>query len=224
MSDIILIGIDGNIGATKSTMINVVKGMLSDIKNFVEFMNTNHTQPIEKFDPDIVGFVEEDKLESKWRIDGSFDKFYEDKEKYGYEFQVIINNSIDEEINMLIKQGKKIIIIDRTIYARNNVFGKINCPNYLDKLNKQYKNYKITQYFYIATSPIGCLYRAKKRNRKGEHIDIEYLTNLHNEYENLFNQTPNTTRVDFTNFQEDIPIQLINGVAKKIINFIKNKK
>jgi len=209
-----IIDITGNIASTKTTLINYIKSLCSD---------TDLTK---------VGFVEEDALEKIWRGNNLFKNFYDDKEKHGYEIQKVINDSMCEEILRLIKIGLSVIVIDRGLMARNNVFGKINCPSFINQLNIDYKSFmdNTNKYYYIRTSPEGCLHRATKRNRLDEKLDIDYLTKIHTELENIFNEMFLTLVsnfkykveiIDFSIYNEDIPAELIKSTALRIYNFVK---
>jgi deoxyadenosine/deoxycytidine kinase len=90
-----------------------------------------------------------------------------------------------KEINELTEYDY--IIIERT-HIDTEVFSHLNIKDqevldYLEEKRQEINLYNIHKVIYIKPSIENMLKRQKKRNRKGETKDKEYLTNLYSEYD-----------------------------------------
>tara|TARA_Y100000389_G_scaffold201059_1_gene242855 strand:- start:3772 stop:4338 length:567 start_codon:yes stop_codon:yes gene_type:complete len=115
-------------------------------------------------------------------------KFYENKERWSFTFQMEILNSFQK-----LKQ-------DRTIYERSpwesyHIFSKMllesGCmsPSEFELFEGLYNKlaWKPDLFIYLRTTPDICKERIIKRQRSCEtNIDVEYLKNLHDRYEALY--------------------------------------
>lgn len=196
MSNIILVSIEGNIGAGKSTLIKQLQecSTTSDI-NIVYLQ-----EPVNEWnkvrDRDGVTILE---------------NFYENPSKYAFPFQMmayitrlkLIMNAIEENtnyINEMNKSSKTIIVMERSLWTDKNIFakmlyddGKIGKMEY-DIYNLWFNEFvgKIPpmKVIYLKVPPSICLERIKKRNRNGEeNISLEYLKSCHQYHEDWLNQS-----------------------------------
>jgi deoxyadenosine/deoxycytidine kinase len=173
--------IEGNIGAGKSTLIDILKQKL--------------------YNDDSIIFVSEplDMWQTIQDENGvnMLTKFYEDQDKYAFSFQVMAfaTRLLKMKNEMKRKPNAKIIICERSLEADYNIFakmlhddGKIETINYNVYLQfyELYKDEFPTKgLIYINASPETCQTRINTRNRSGEEsIPIEYLQKCHEYHEN----------------------------------------
>ena len=182
--------IEGNIGAGKTTILNIIG------KNF-----------------DDVTFVEEPV--SQWQNLGGenlLEKFYQDPERWGFTFEFY---SMLSKIKCLMKAAdseKNIIIIERSILS-NKIF--IDISKETNKLNdleygmliNTYNFYKQNVYpilngiIYLNTPVDVCVQRIIQRNRGGENnLDKNYLLMLKEKFDELSNNSTIPTLVIDGNF------------------------
>jgi deoxyadenosine/deoxycytidine kinase len=182
--------IEGNIGAGKTTILNIIG------KNF-----------------DDVTFVEEPV--SQWQNLGGenlLEKFYQDPERWGFTFEFY---SMLSKIKCLMKAAdseKNIIIIERSILS-NKIF--IDISKEMNKLNdleygmliNTYNFYRQNVYpilngiIYLNTPVDLCVQRIIKRNRGGEsNVDKNYLLMLKEKFDELSNYSTIPTLVIDGNF------------------------
>ncbi len=182
--------IEGNIGAGKTTILNIIG------KNF-----------------DDVTFVEEPV--SQWQNLGGenlLEKFYQDPERWGFTFEFY---SMLSKIKCLMKAAdseKNIIIIERSILS-NKIF--IDISKEMNKLNdleygmliNTYNFYKQNVYpilngiIYLNTPVDVCVQRIIQRNRGGENnLDKNYLLMLKEKFDELSNNSTIPTLVIDGNF------------------------
>ena len=182
--------IEGNIGAGKTTILNIIG------KNF-----------------DDVTFVEEPV--SQWQNLGGenlLEKFYQDPERWGFTFEFY---SMLSKIKCLMKAAdseKNIIIIERSILS-NKIF--IDISKEMNKLNdleygmliNTYNFYRQNVYpilngiIYLNTPVDVCVQRIIQRNRGGENnLDKNYLLMLKEKFDELSNNSTIPTLVIDGNF------------------------
>jgi len=163
-----IITIEGNIGAGKSTLINMLKERFSDKMAFVE-------EQVEV-----------------WQHMGILEKFYKNPIKYAFQFQAIVLETMMKALEDEIKNGdKEIIICDRCpitaikVFSSNLLDDNILTQRQFDTLQKMLKGFNYPMaHVYLRTSPKTCLKRMKMRNRDEEtNVTIEYLERLHNKHE-----------------------------------------
>lgn len=183
-----VVTIEGNIGAGKTTNIEFVKQGLIDKGYDVRLM----PEPVERW----LKFVNKEG-------DDILKLFYKDKNKYAFTFQMlalltrfqIFRDTYLSQLgdNLL---GKKIIFLtERTIQTDKYVFAKmLHEDGFIDDIQMQIyhswfddfvKLFPIRLCIYLKTEPDLSLKRVLKRARKGENLDISYLTRLH-EVHNTF--------------------------------------
>lgn len=179
-----ILSIEGNIGSGKSTFIQ-------NLKHY--FKNNNSALKIQ--------FLEEpvsiwNNIKDK---DGNniIQKFYENPDKYAFSFQMLAYISRLSQLNESIQSNKyDVIICERSIFTDKNVFAKmlyekgsineIEYKIYNKWFNEFNKNILNIEYIYIKTDPQIAYERIKKRNRKGETMDSDYIVTCHQFHEQWF--------------------------------------
>lgn len=182
--------IEGNIGAGKTTILNIIGQHFDDV-TFVE-------EPV-----------------SQWQNLGGenlLEKFYQDPERWGFTFEFY---SMLSKIKCLMKAAdseKNIIIIERSILS-NKIF--IDISKEMNKLNdleygmliNTYNFYRQNVYpilngiIYLNTPVDLCVQRIIKRNRGGEsNVDKNYLLMLKEKFDELSNYSTIPTLVIDGNF------------------------
>lgn len=167
----IIISIDGNIGSGKSTLLKNLKELYKDNKKII-FLR----EPVDEWN--------EIKDENGITI---LEKFYSDKKKYAFTFQMMAYISRYKILNETFENNKDCIFItERSIYTDKLVFAKmlyetkdideISYKIYNQWFDTLSKNFKINKLIYVDTKPKICLERISKRNREGENvISLDYL-------------------------------------------------
>lgn len=202
MTQPIIISIEGNIGAGKTTIVEKLQNKYID-NNKIVFLK----EP--------VGIWESISNNNGTTI---LEKFYENPSKYSFAFQVMAFATRSSTIKNAIKQNPKceIIICERSLEADNNIFAKM----LKDDKKMEDVEYKIYELFYnnckddinlngviyIDSSPDVCLQRINKRNRNGENdIAFEYLQKCQEYHDNwLVNKEKNNFPVIRIDTNEDV--------------------
>ena len=172
-----MIYIEGNIGAGKSTFLELFKEYL--VQNL----------PGSKVLPEPVqAWMETQDSNGK----SILQHYYEDQKKYGFTFQMNAFISRVNEIEEIRKENLQHLFVERSVYTDKNVFTLTNYKNgnineiehevyqqwfnvFTEKFNLRPK-----AYIYLKTSPETCAVRIKRRDRTGESsIPLEYLKELH---------------------------------------------
>lgn len=216
--------VEGNIGSGKSTFIPELQEILSTIeKDGLRYKIIYLTEPV-----DIWQTIKDTSGKN------IIEKFYEDNEKYAFSFQMMAYISRIHQIKeALNKCYNTIIICERSIFTDKNVFAKmlydsknieeINYQIYLKWFDEFNKDIPYKGIIYIKTEPETCLQRIVKRNRPGENISIEYLTNCHN-YHNEW--IYNNNQFSMVMFNGEISIdnkkEYNNYILSNIIPFISD--
>lgn len=201
-----IITIEGNIGSGKTTLINKLQESLKGDYIFLE-------EPLDEW------------LEIKDENDNTIlSKFYSDKSKYSFPFQMMAYISRLNKLKEKLNQNKS-IFTERSLSTDKFVFAKMLYDNKLmdsceyqiynkwfDSFNKETA---ITKMIYVKTDPIICNERVNKRSRKGENnISQEYLNTCHLYHEEMIKN-------------QNIPVLVIDGnenvFNKDILNNWENK-
>ena len=196
----IIISIEGNIGAGKTTAINnLEKHMHYNMKetdNSILFLR----EPVNVWDT-----IKDSSGET------ILEKFYKDSDKYAFAFQVMAYATRTANIKNAIKQNPecKIIVCERSLEADNNVFAKM----LKDDGKIENIQYQIYEHFYHAgkedlntdaiiyvdSCPTVCHERINRRSRDGEGgISLEYLQSCKDYHDQWLIENP------------PIPVLLIN--------------
>lgn len=193
----IIISIEGNIGAGKSTLIKQIQDHFE--KNIVFIQ-----EPIDEWNT----------IQTK-ENKTILECFYENQEKYAFSFQMMAYISRIATLQKAIEENPdSILIVERSVYTDKFVFAKML---YDDKqINEiEYQIYlKWYDFFlrklpsiytiYLRTNPVICLDRIKKRNREGEeNINIAYLENCHKYHEDWIYSNIDVTNTLIINANTD---------------------
>ena len=174
--------IEGNIGAGKSTIIEILKKSLNENNKIIYL-----PEPIDEWNSitDSSGV-------------NILTKFYSDQKKYSFSFQMMAFITRVKQLHELVREYSSqdvIIITERSMYTDREVFAKmlfdkgsiedIEYSIYLKWFDYFIKDLTIDGIIYIKVTPQNCLSRISKRNRSGESLGLEYLFNLekyHNDW------------------------------------------
>lgn len=178
-----LFSIEGNIGSGKSTLIKMLKEN-KDNKNII-FMEEPVSKWIEIQDTDGHNMIE---------------KFYNNKKRYAFSFQIMAFISRLSMIKQCIKKNPNATIIcERSINTDRNVFAKmlyddgdiedVEYQIYLNWFDEFINDIPNTGIIYVKTSPKISHERVIKRKRKGEDIPLIYLERCHLYHETWINTT-----------------------------------
>jgi len=172
MTKPLIISIEGNIGSGKSTILEKLEGFMKDNKRIV-FLK----EPVDIWE----------KIKDPVTGENILEKFYGDKDKYAFSFQVMAYAS---RLSMIRSQIKKndvdVIICERSLDADKHIFAKMLynegsidevCYQIYNHFYKEYaEDYKLDGIVYIDADAEVCYERIKKRSRGGEDgIPLEYL-------------------------------------------------
>lgn len=221
----LLLIVEGNIGAGKSTFLNILK---------------------KKLDLDII-YEPTDKWQHVGFNGNLLDMFYKDTKRWAYTFQsfafITRVQSVLESLSK--KNAKEIQVLERSVYCDRFCFAK-NCyktgtMNALEwQIYKDWFKWLVESYtakpdgfIYLQTNPQTCFDRIKKRNRPEEmELPLSYIESLHKKHENWL--VEKTETIDYI---KDVPILILdcnqefenniekqNEQIKAIQNFINKIK
>jgi deoxyadenosine/deoxycytidine kinase len=145
-----------------------------------------------------------------------FEKYYGNKEKYGFMFQMFALQTRLQHLSQVLKQHPDTIIIcERTHLTDAEIFAKMLER---DKIIDSYEYYVYKAWFdyaaatlhgaikgaiYLRAEPPTCMERIAMRNRSGEDaISVHYIRTLHSLHDEwLSAENPNNT----------LPTHIVNG-------------
>lgn len=209
----IIITIEGNIGAGKSTFIKeLINSEKMKTTNTICFLQ----EPVTMWES-----IKNDNNETM------IECFYKDQEKYAFQFQIMAYVSRMALIKQAISNGYKYIFTERCIHTDKNVFlkmlyesNKIETMNHdiynmlFETFTQDYNIYHI----YIQTTPEVALERVVKRARAGETISLDYLTMCHN-YHNDWLVNNKKTILTFDGSEDDwLKPHHFDSILYKLIN------
>lgn len=201
MSHKIIISIEGNIGAGKSTLMNILRKKYSEQIYFIDEPVDEWTQMIDENGKNLL------------------ETFYTDMKRWSYTFQNIAYITRMNRLLAAIDSDKKVIVMDRSLDGDKNTFtkmleedGNINklemsaYNKWVSFFNDRFGNQLIIKHIYLQCSPEIAHSRINKRSRNGEGgIPLEYLTRLHNCHEEWLNKKTNVLTVDVNkDFIDDV--------------------
>jgi deoxyadenosine/deoxycytidine kinase len=194
-----IIAIDGNIGAGKSTIISKIQERINATPETYRTIHiiTEELLVWEKFRENEMGMLE---------------LFYKDKTKYGFKFQVLALLTLTMDLMGAYKSvgANDIIICERSPVTNINVFGKMLFDNkHITEMEWNLLKYignclmvPVDKIVYLKTPVTECLRRVQHRDRIGEEdIDLNYLTQVHQHYEDCMN------KIDHHKIQTDEDIE-----------------
>jgi deoxyadenosine/deoxycytidine kinase len=169
----LLISIEGNIGAGKTTILKMITDMYSTSQDKIVFLK----EPVELW--------YNIKDESGKTM---LENFYENPKKNAFAFQImacvtrtsIIKNAMNENKNCEIILCERSIEADSKIFAKmlydDGLMSKMEHSIYMLLYNENIADYSVDGIIYISTNPDKCHERVQKRNREGEsNIAMDYL-------------------------------------------------
>uniref|UniRef100_A0A6C0AU65 Deoxynucleoside kinase domain-containing protein n=1 Tax=viral metagenome TaxID=1070528 RepID=A0A6C0AU65_9ZZZZ len=169
----LLISIEGNIGAGKTTILKMISDMYSTSQDKIVFLK----EPVELW--------YNIKDESGKTM---LENFYENPKKNAFAFQImacvtrtsIIKNAMKEHKNCEIVLCERSIEADSKIFAKmlydDGLMSKMEHSIYMLLYNENIADYSVDGIIYISTNPDKCYERVQKRNREGEsNIEMDYL-------------------------------------------------
>lgn len=209
-----IISIEGNIGSGKSTLVDILKNELSG------YMKNNTTSNQEKERYNNIIFMEEPvdiwmTIKDK-NGDTMLSKFYRDKKKYAFSFQMMAYISRISLLKKAVKENPdSILICERSVFTDKNVFAKmlyddelieeVNYQIYLKWFEEFIEEVPVSALVYVKAQPEVSHSRVIKRARNGETIPLEYLVNCHKYHEEWIIESKN----------ENIPVLVLDGNTNK---------
>jgi deoxyadenosine/deoxycytidine kinase len=173
MTTPLLISIEGNIGAGKTTILKMVSEMYSKSKEKIVYLK----EPVELW-YNIKDETGKTMLEN----------FYENPKKNAFAFQIMACVTRTSIIKHAMEENKdcEIVLCERSIEADSKIFAKMLYDDglmskmeysiYSLLYNENIAQYAVDGLIYISTNPDKCYERVQKRNREGEsNIEMEYL-------------------------------------------------
>lgn len=215
----IIISIEGNIGSGKSTLVSELQKHFKDNSD-IGFLQ----EPL-----DIWNNIKDEQGTT------ILEKFYQDNEKYAFQFQIMAFTSRLSLIKEALNKKYKFIITERSLFTDSNIFAKMLYDD--KKISEiEYSIYKllynqfinempVTQIIYVKAQPTTSAQRVVKRNRTGENIPLEYLERCHSYHENWLTNvdTENILTLDGENDIKKHP-EIIDEWIKQIKAFIKYRE
>ena len=177
-----IFSIEGNIGSGKSTLIAKLKEYYSQDTHIV-FL----PEPVDEWNK----IVDSDGV-------GILTKYYSDQKRYAFSFQMMAFitriKQIKETFEEYSSRGDIVIITERCVFTDREIFAKmlydagkielVEYSIYLQWFDFFIKDINIYGIIYVKSNPEVCANRINIRNRSGELIPIEYLTELNNYHNN----------------------------------------
>ena len=214
------ISVEGNIGAGKSSIVDILLNRLNVNKSTVLLQ-----EPVKQWT---------DLKESNGQ--NILELFYQNPDRWSYSFQMnafITRLKLIEEA--IKKNPESLIITERTVQTDRNCFAKelystSNISELEWKLYNEWYHWLIDKtklnpsaIIYLKVSPKICEERIKKRDRKEElSVPIEYLEKIHKRHEDWLNERTDIPilTIDFSGNISDE--DFMESTIEKINNFIKS--
>ena len=206
--------IEGNIGSGKSTIIKILKEHFKNNDNIIFLL-----EPVDEWNT----ICDNDKT--------IIEKYYEDKKKYAFSFQMMAYISRLSQLKEALNNGYEYIITERSISTDKNVFAKmLYDDNEIDEINYQIYNKWFDEfikdippinYIYIKTDTNIAEARIVERSRKGENkISFEYLQKCSNYHENWFNSITDYLKIN-GNININNETSYVSDIIKLFEEYIK---
>lgn len=212
-----IISIEGNIGSGKSTLVSELQNHFKDNRD-IGFLQ----EPL-----DIWNTIKDEQGTT------ILEKFYQDNEKYAFQFQIMAFTSRLSLIKEALSKKYKFIITERSLFTDSHIFAKMLYDD--KKISEiEYSIYKllynqfinempVTQIIYVKAEPTTSSQRVITRNRTGENIPLEYLERCHSYHENWLTNVnrENILTLDGENDIKKHPEIIGNWIEeiKKFINY-----
>lgn len=198
----VIVAIEGNIGAGKSTLITQLKQRCEGYSIFEEDVNS-------------------------WMKEGMLELFYNNMKRFAFTFQLRTQISHIEHSKKFTEKN----IVERSPFSNKYIFGECLLEDNLlhqqeytmiDRVNKLI-GWEPNMIIVLVCEPEMCMERIKKRNRENENIpNIEYIQHLHkkhielekklkNDYNNIIVKYIDTTHKTPDEITDEA-LQLINTI------------
>lgn len=196
----LIVYIEGNIGAGKSTLMARLKNVYDQDKSLVM------TEPV-----------------SNWP---SLKLFYENKRKYALQLQREVLTSFHDRETLCAP--RQLYVFERSLFSAMNIFSELNCnedemkclqPMY-EKMGRVQTLDKDAQvlYIYVRTTAEICLERIKMRGKPTDgYITLDYLKVLERKHDDKFIGRPDTCVV----YDDGKSVDMVFRKVKQIID-LKN--
>lgn len=219
-----IIFVEGGIGCGKSTLVRRIQ----------EYCKENNLKIKTVQEPVDIWMTIKDEKSGKNMIEA----FYENQEKYSFEFQMMAYISRLQRLNEAIQECKHdnydLIICERSLQTDKNVFckmlydeGKINSYGY-QIYNKWFDYFESfheqSKYVYLQTDYNVCYQRVLKRQRNGEDVIPKEYLQKNNQYHDdwLLNAEDNNVLILNGNLDAstlpDLFNQHIQSIFEKYVN------
>ena len=178
-----LISIEGNIGAGKSTLIELLKTKFSDVV-FVD-------EPVDEWstitDSQGVSILQ---------------KYYADQKRYAFAFQMMAFITRARRLRLALEKNPgAVIVTERSVFTDREIFAKmlhdaekieeIEYTIYLKWFDELVGSITVDGIIYVRVEPEVCCERVISRNRQGESIPLDYIEMCHTYHENWLGKAPN---------------------------------
>jgi deoxycitidine kinase/deoxyguanosine kinase len=189
----IVISVDGNIGAGKSTIISQLKTVFEDMPN-VHFIH----EPVDTIWNRVVDESGETLLSN----------FYKNPTEHAFTFQIMAYISRLSILAQAVKNlNYDIIITERCLETDRNVFEKmLHDQGIISKMehavynmwfDEFYRDVRCNAFIYVQASVDTCMQRIKHRSRDGETISRDYIARCVEYHENwIMNDTRKRLVID----------------------------
>lgn len=211
-SEKLLLVVEGNVGAGKSTFLRILK---------------------EQLDIDVI-YEPADKWQNIGSAGNLLDLFYKDTKRWAYSFQsyafISRVQAVTDGMNRV--NAKETQVLERSVYCDRFCFAK-NCYEsgtmtalewqiYKDWFKWLVEGYtqKPSGFIYLRTDPKVCYSRMQKRNRKEEEsVPLSYLELLHKKHEDWL-----INKIETIDYVKDVPILSLDCNIEFEDNITNQKK
>lgn len=177
-----ILAIEGNIGAGKTTLFDHLKSNIEKSKNARKIVFMREPVDVWQSICDATG-------------DSILSKFYRDSDKYAFPFQIMAFTTRLALLRKTIADNPdcELIVCERSLEADKNIFAKmlfmegriedVNYQIYHHLYNLGATDYKVDAIIYVDADPEVCYHRVHMRNRDGEEsLQLDYLKRCRNYY------------------------------------------
>lgn len=202
----IIISIEGNIGAGKSTFLENLESHLGKQSGWI-FLR----EPVHIWDT-----ICDQNGET------ILSKFYANPEKYAFSFQIMAYTTRLHELKRVLKENPDCIgvICERSLAADKHIFAKmLHADGLIDDVMydiyeryfSEYEgNFTLNGMIYVEADPDVCYQRVAKRSRDGEsNIALDYLQKCHEYHSKWIKHT--NTKVLKLNVNDNVEVSVLQG-------------
>lgn len=230
-----LIYIEGNIGAGKTTFLSLLNKYMETIDTKLKCKSSLIYEPVNEWintrDSDGKNILQ---------------KFYDDQPRWAFTFQM---NSFISRVDKIMdkmsndyrddngEKMKNILFVERSIYTDRYCFAE-NCYESGNMTKMEYDIYckwnewlgkefsvRPTMYIYLKANPNVCNERIIERSRSEENnIPLEYLKTLHDKHETWLSRESDTIPIFTIDATQNLKDQVVmETVFNDLLNFLEKK-